>query len=856
MEKLRKPKLATILMAFILSLSLLTIALSTTVGQEPLRFEPVPYINAMPNPVQVNNPLLFHVGSVYPTPTQMGGWSGLTVEVTDPQGNTETLGPIQTDTTGGTGVLYTPTRLGTYTARTHFPEQVLTTASGYIGPAGTIMIESYSEELEFVVQDDPIAFYPGHSLPNEYWSRPIDQQIREWYTISANWLGYVPPTNPDPHSINAKYNDYAPESAHILWTKPLTMGGLAGGTSLWQGFEQGDAYEGKFGSGGLFGAAGPVIIGGILFYNQFEGIGTNAEQWVNAIDMHTGEMLWSKPLLTPAGSNLRLAFGQTFYWDSYNYHGVFDFLWATESPGFGQPQTWHAFDPFTGRWVYSMEGMPSGTKIYGPKGEIFLYNLNKNAGTLTLWNSSRVVSSQGSWRPQGQTYDAEDTAAGIEWTITIPGLADLPGNAYKYRQEVILGADFTRGGPAPNPAHMWAISVDIQNGDAELMWDTTWSIPNGVALISVEDVNVEEDLFIVSTKETRTTYGFRLSTGQEIWGPTPSRHYTDNWGHSSGNSWDIITEGKVIAGNYGGTVWCYNAQTGTVEWSFDIADPYTEVLHNNRWRFRPVFVAGGKLYIENTEHNPRDPQPRGAPFISIDLETGEQVFRVPIRGSEWGSTPIIADSIIAMYDNYDQRIYAIGKGPSAMTVRVSPEITTQGSSVMVTGTVLDVSPGTESAAVKLRFPNGVPAISDQDMSDWMMYVYDQFAPPADATGVPVKIEIVDPNGHYEWIGTATTDVYGNYGYSFKPQIEGKYMIITTFEGSASYYGSTSTTYFAVDQAPTPAIPIEPEEPETPEAPIEPTEPEAPLITTEIAIVIAVTVVAVIGVAAYWMLKRK
>ena len=41
-----------------------------------------------------------------------------------------------------------------------------------------------------------------------------------------------------------------------------------------------------------------------------------------------------------------------------------------------------------------------------------------------------------------------------------------------------------------------------------------------------------------------------------------------------------------------------------------------------------------------------------------------------------GSTAIIADSLIAMYDNYDQRIYAISNGPSAMTVQVSPEITT------------------------------------------------------------------------------------------------------------------------------------------------------------------------------------
>ncbi len=83
-----------------------------------------------------------------------------------------------------------------------------------------------------------------------------------------------------------------------------------------------------------------------------------------------------------------------------------------------------------------------------------------------------------------------------------------------------------------------------------------------------------------------------------------------------------------------------------------------------------MFYTDGKLYLENTEHNPRDPQPRGAPFLCLDIETGEKVWELPYRGSEWGSTPMIADSIICMYNNYDQRIYSIGKGPSAITLSV------------------------------------------------------------------------------------------------------------------------------------------------------------------------------------------
>ncbi|MCJ7614057.1 PQQ-binding-like beta-propeller repeat protein [Candidatus Bathyarchaeota archaeon] len=794
-----KSKLSTIAIITVLAISSMLFALSSVNAQEANSIFAFPYINAVPNPSEVNTVVVLHVGSVYPTPSQVGGWSGLTVEVTKPDGSTETLGPINTDTTGGTGVVYTPTLVGTYTLKTHFPETV-TTASGYYGAAGTIMEDSYSETIDLVVTDEPVAYYPGFDLPTEYWSRPIDAQMREWYRISNNWLGYVPPTNPDPHSIIAPFNDYAPETGHVLWTKPLTMGGLAGGTMYEQGFEQGDAYVGKFGGGGLFGAAGPVIIGGILFYNQFESNGgANVDQWVNAVDLHTGELLWSKSLTTPDGDVLRLVFGQTFYWDSYNYHGVFDFLWATQSAGWFGPTNWHAFDPITGRWVYSIEGMPSGTKVYGPKGEIFLYDLNKNAGTLTLWNSSRVVSTQGSFDPQGQRYNA---TRGIEWTVNIPGLSDLPGSAYKYRSGVILGSNFQRGSPAPNPASMWAVSVDIAHGTAAIMWHTEWTLPFDNALITVEDVSEEEDLFIVSTKQARTTYGFRLSTGAQIWGPTPSRFYTDNWGHSSGNSWDIIADGKVIAGNYGGTVWCYSAVNGSVLWTYDIVDPYVETLHGNNWRFRPSFVADGKLYVENTEHNPRDPQPRGAPFLCLDMTTGEKVWELPYRGSEWGTSPMIADSIICMYNNYDQRIYAIGKGPSAITLSVPQVAIPVGTGCAISGTVMDVSPGTESERVTLRFPNGVPVSSDEGMSEWMLYVYNQWPRPANAVGVEVRIQVVNPNYEYAWIGTVTSDAYGNYGYSFVPQMKGTYTIITTFVGSDSYYGAQATAYLVADPAPT------------------------------------------------------
>ena len=60
----------------------------------------------------------------------------------------------------------------------------------------------------------------------------------------------------------------------------------------------------------------------------------------------------------------------------------------------------------------------------------------------------------------------------------------------------------------------------------------------------------------------------------------------------------------------------------------------------------------------------------------------------------------------------------------------------------------------------MRFPNGVPAVSDASQSEWMLYVYKQFSQPTNATGVPVSIDAVDPNGNYIHLGDATSDSSG------------------------------------------------------------------------------------------------
>ena len=127
------------------------------------------YIGAMPNPVGVGQAAMLHVGIPDPLSTYTDGFTDLTVIVTKPDNTTETIGPYRTDSTGGTGVIYTPTMVGTYHLKTHFPAQWFNiTATN----SNTYYKESYSPELALIVQEDPIPYYSRRSTSNRILDTP------------------------------------------------------------------------------------------------------------------------------------------------------------------------------------------------------------------------------------------------------------------------------------------------------------------------------------------------------------------------------------------------------------------------------------------------------------------------------------------------------------------------------------------------------------------------------------------------------------------------------------------------------------------------------------------------------------
>jgi hypothetical protein len=778
-------KISTIALILLLTISATLIALPSVTAQTTK--QPYPYLGAVPNPVGTNQEVLLHIGITDSRSSVEQGFDDLTVTVTRPDGQIETLGPFRTDSTGGTGTIYIPTLVGTYQMQTNFPEQIQPVQAFFSPfPTNITYLAATSDILELEVLADPVPVYPGFPLPTEYWTRPIDGQLREWSAISGSWLA-------NPENLYAPYND-APESAHILWAKPFTMGGLVGGDvgPRDQAYTDGDAYQGRFND--------RVVVSGILVYNrQFSGFsGGPAQQGMVAIDIHTGEELWFK-------NGTRVAFGQTFYFSSQNQHGAHAYVWDNN---------WNAYYAYNGEWAFSFENVPSGTQIYGPNGEILRYRIS--GGRLLLWNSTAVTSGgagfqSDSYTPDGTTHNAS-TSSSYSWNVSYP--TDIPtGIAVVWHDDRIIGT-------SSNPEEVRIWGVDLRPGHrGELLFDNTWQAP-----ASWQEGNVtvggfgggfvafsqEDRVGVIWVKEFRQHYGFSLETGDYLWGPSAQEYYLNALEDTIADM-RHFAYGKMYCASVSGIVYAYDAQTGDLEWTYEAEDPYSEILWANNWWLRPVFISDGKLYVGHGEHSAIDPKPRGAPFICLNATNGDVIWRIngAFRQTRWGGRAVLADSTIITQDLYDQRIYAIGKGPSETTVKIQNDVIKQGNSVMVKGSVMDVSPGTKDEGLVARFPSGVPAVSVDSMNDWMLYVYKQFPRPTNTIGVPVKIQIYDPMGNYAWIGTATTDSYGNYQYSFIPQMEGTYAIIATFDGSVAYYGSTQMTYLKVDPAPAPYPTIPP-----------------------------------------------
>jgi hypothetical protein len=156
----------------------------------------------------------------------------------------------------------------------------------------------------------------------------------------------------------------------------------------------------------------------------------------------------------------------------------------------------------------------------------------------------------------------------------------------------------------------------------------------------------------------------------------------------------------------------------------------------------------------------------------------------------------------------------------------------------------DQCAGAQSIASNFGFINDVPAASDKDQQAWMEYLCMQQPKPTNATGVPVSIDTIDPNGNFYHIGNVNSNIYGTFALPYTPDVPGTYQIIANFEGSKAYGSSSVSTYLTVS-----ATPIS--------SPISTATPQSManlyFVTAIIGIIVAI---AIVGVVLALMIRKR
>jgi hypothetical protein len=804
------------------------------------------------------------------------------------------------DSTGSTYTAYTPDQVGNYSITVYFQQlQYLwnTTNGGgdnnYYGT--TFKASNYTVIVS--VQQDPVQINGEpiiQSVPTEYWSRPIEGQNDQWYTVSSNWLSGSHDRDNGGGENRYQADGTAPNSPHILWTRPTEDNGIVGGANLSRtgsgnSFNAGSQYQPRW--------TNQVIMFGRLYYSP-NALASGSSSYMDCVDLKTGELLWERNtgadqsntggLGVSTTANM-FSFGYYYSQDDPNEHGV-------QNPGWLFSSNYAiGYQPERGFPWLNITNVPSGFELNAPEGENLRYVIT-NLGTtanpiyyLSEWNSSKVVpmiASGGnptnldiianvplSPAPANTYWNGTAWAPAVITVTTIPGygtftssgppailgLATPTGPSYDYNVSLpyfattptiragVVG-DFIWGsngtwatgtsGPSyyyPSEVTVWKISLKPQTfGNITFMANITIDDPITNQNNMFERASGSEHRFVTIEVPSCTFHIYNMDNGQEI-AKTDAQADLQAYGYFTWPSLISQTQTKMAhgilyTGGYTGAVSAYSLANGSLLWR-NVYPSGGEKIPN----FVQMIglIADGKIYVGTHEHSADTPLYKGERIHALNATTGETIW--DMSGWAYPMTFATADGVMVYWNNYDAQIYAIGKGPTAMTVTAPDTASQLGSSITIKGTILDVSAGTKQDQQAARFPYGVPAVSDAAQAQWMEYVYMQKGKPTNTTGVPITLSVVDSNGNFKDIGTTVSND-GFFSLNWKPDITGQYTVYASFAGSESYWPTHAVTAFSVDPAAA-----------TPEPQLQTTLPpfETYILAGVIAMIIAIAVVGVV-----------
>ena len=214
---------------------------------------------------------------------------------------------------------------------------------------------------------------------------------------------------------------------------------------------------------------------------------------------------------------------------------------------------------------------------------------------------------------------------------------------------------------------------------------------------------VSRGVYTEFNKATMQYYGFSITTGQQLWGPTTPLTHADSSYSFGGTATDSIFMQEGITG-----VYAFNLADGKPAWSWEPPPAGLQVAAPNYLvEGQSPIAAGGMIFVP-TGNTHGDQLFRGAQLYGINATTGKQVWSVD---RFYISAIAVADGYLVAFNGYDNQIYGFGKGQTATSVSTQVFVA-PGDQVLIPGT-LDQSPGQTCLGIPAA---GTPAISDDSIS--------------------------------------------------------------------------------------------------------------------------------------------
>ena len=797
---------------------------------------PLAFLSVSPNPIGVGQELLVNVWTTFPSGE--GKYQvGYTVTITKPDGSQDVITLKSYVADGTSWFTYIPTQVGEWkfqfsfagewfpagyyddgqysATRTGAFARAIYNPSDYVKPAT-------SPVTTLIVQSEMVISWHS-ALPTDYWTRPIEPNNREWNVIAGNY-----PWEERIGGANSWDDEYygpfvtAPNTAHIVWKRQGALAGIIGGETGNYATQSSPGTPSVIYMGRCYQTVTKVMT--VLINGTYRQQPTSVAQ---CYDLRTGEIYYEIPIAHGGITPTHIS-----YWKGVD----------TAVPGAGEAATYgvelhtisgnrlYKINPWTGAISVNVS-LPSGlgtAEMFYRNGYYLSYRSN-STDYMTTANITVARSTTGylvNWTEQGSSTNFTSRILS-NITVTIPnslrtvyqtgGYGAL--GAYDPDTGITVVQDrFIYGGYYGS--NFWAVNLVT----GQMLWNISTPVTKMESGYRPTNAWCRHGRYVAEMErgywQARDEY-----SGKVLWETEMNDYpWAEFW------MYDEAAYNNLLMGvGYAG-VWALDEVTGKVVWHYVDPAPPFETPYNSAngtipcYSVQNIRIADGKAYVQNSEHTPSQPATRGWGMICLNVTTGEFLWK--ISGSALGPGAA-ADGYLTAGSSYDGYMYVLGKGKSATTIEAPLTAITLGQSVVLRGTVLDMSPAQP----------GTPCVSKESMAAWMDYLHMQMPIPASVTGVPISIDAIDPNGNAVHIATVTSDMSGTFKKMWTPEITGEYTVTATFMGDDSYGSSYAETAIGAVEAPA-ATP-------TPEPPQAAPDSIPYIIGIGIAIIIAVAIATVL-----------